>query len=415
VSTDRAVFMYADWRGMHGPVLVGCIHAALVRSKEVFAFEYDSDWLKNGRPVLLDSELHFSPGVQYSKSSFGLLLDSAPDRWGRRLIVRREAVRAKQEGRPERRLLEVDYLLDVHDAGRMGGLRFKTTPNGPFVSTENELATPPLKSLRELEYAAVELDDSDRDSPETCHWMNLLLAPGTSLGGARPKANVLDPEGNLWIAKFPSKSDTFNTSAWEMTLYQLAKSAGLNTAIARTEKFSQNGETFLVQRFDRSGSRRIHFASALNLLGYKDGDGSKSGVSYLELADLIGQIGEQVADDLEELWKRIAFNVCVSNTDDHLRNHGFLLGEQGWRLSPVYDLNPEPWGDGLALNISESSNALDLDLVADVAEYFRVKPKRRDALMQQIRDAVSGWEGVAQSRGISQPEITRMRPAFSAA
>ncbi len=412
MSTDRELFVYADWSGINGPIPVGCIHAAVIRGKEVFSFEYDSDWLKNGNPVQLDSRLHFSSGIQYPGSSFGLFLDSSPDRWGRRLIQRREALRAKQEERAERRLLEVDYLLEVHDAGRMGGLRFKTEPDGPFVSVDNELAAPPLRSLRELEHAAVELDSSDRDSVETRRWIDLLLAPGTSLGGARPKANVLDPEGNLWIAKFPSRNDDFNSGAWEMTVYQLAKTAGLFTTAARTETFSKNGQTFLVQRFDRNGSRRRHFASALNLLGYQDGDGAKSGVSYLELADLIGRIGERAADDLEELWRRIVFSVCIGNTDDHLRNHGFLLGEQGWRLSPVYDLNPQPWGDGLALNISESSNALDLELVVEVAPYFRLKPKRRDELMQQVRDAVFGWERVAQSHGISQPEISRMRPAF---
>jgi serine/threonine-protein kinase HipA len=412
VSTDRELFVYADWSGINGPTPVGCIHAAVVRGKEIFSFEYDTDWLKNGNPVQLDSGLHFSSGIQYPVSSFGIFLDSAPDRWGRRLIQRREALRSKQEDRTERRLLEVDYLLEVHDAGRMGGLRSKTAPDGPFVSTDSELAAPPLRSLRELEHAAVELDFSDRDSSETRRWIELLLAPGTSLGGARPKANVLDPEGNLWIAKFPSRNDEFGIGAWEMTAYQLAKAAGLNTTEARTETFSKDGQTFLVKRFDRNGSRRCHFASALNLLGYEDGDGSKSGVSYLELADLIGRIGERAADDLEELWKRIVFSVCIGNTDDHLRNHGFILGDQGWRLSPVYDLNPQPWGDGLALNISESSNALDLDLVTEVAEYFRLKPKRRDELMQQIRDAVSGWERVAQSHGISKPEIARMRPAF---
>ena len=412
MRADRKIYVYADWSGMSRSVPVGCIHAMVVRGKEIFSFEYDSAWLKNGNPVLLDSGLHFSSGVQYPGRSFGLFLDSAPDRWGRRLIQRREALRAKQEDRAERRLLEVDYLLEVHDTGRMGGLRFKTDPNGSFISSDSYLAAPPLRSLRELEHAAVELDFRDRDSSELQHWIDLLLAPGTSLGGARPKANVLDPDGSLWIAKFPSRNDEFNVGAWEMTVYQLAKAAGLNTIAARTETFSKNGQTFLIQRFDRKGSERIHFASALNLLGYQDGDVSKSGVSYLELADLIGRIGERVGDDLEELWKRIVFSVCVGNTDDHLRNHGFLLGKQGWRLSPVYDLNPQPWGTGLALNISETSNALDLDLAVEVAEYFRVKPKRRDELMQQIRDAISAWESVAQSNGISTSEISRMRPAF---
>jgi len=412
MSKEKSIFVYADWQGLDGPVLIGCIRAAVVRGKEVFSFEYDSGWLQRGAPVLLDPELHFSSGVQYSARSFGLFLDSAPDRWGRRLIQRREILRAKQESRPERKLLESDYLLQVHDAGRMGGLRFKTAPDGPFVNDDHALAAPPLKSLRELEQAAVMLDADDSDSAEMCRWLHLLLAPGTSLGGARPKANVTDPAGNLWIAKFPSRNDDFDVGAWEMTVYQLARTAGLNTVEARAEHFSKYGKTFLVRRFDRSASKRIHFASALNLLGYRDGDGAAAGVGYLELADLLGRIGEEAADDLEEMWKRIVFNICISNTDDHLRNHGFLLGEQGWRLSPVYDLNPQPWGDGLALNISETDNRLDLSLAAEVTEYFRIRPKRRDELLRQICNAVSAWERVAQAQGISQSEIERMRPAF---
>ena len=412
MSAGREIFVYADWTGVGGPVPIGRIHAAVVRGKEIFSFEYDSDWLQRGTPVLLDPGLHFSSGIQYPSGSFGLFLDSAPDRWGRRLIQRREALRAKEEVRSERRLLESDYLLEVHDAGRMGGLRFKTTPDGPFVSDDHALAAPPLKSLRELEQVAVMLDADDSDSDETRRWLHLLLAPGASLGGARPKANVTDPQGNLWIAKFPSRNDEFNVGAWEMTVYRLAQAAGLTTSEARAEPFSKTGQTFLVRRFDRRGGKRIHFASALNLLGYQDGDGSKTGVSYLELADLLGRIGENVASDLEEMWKRIVFNICVSNTDDHLRNHGFLLGGQGWRLSPVYDLNPQPWGDGLALNISETDNRLDLDLAVEVAEYFRVIPVRRDQLLGEIRDAVSGWERVAQMQGISQSEMEQMRPAF---
>jgi serine/threonine-protein kinase HipA len=412
MSTARNIPVYADWQGLDGPASIGCIHAAVVRGKEVFSFEYDPFWLEKGDPILLDPALHFLSGIQYPGESFGLFLDSAPDRWGRRLIQRREALRAKQENRAERRLLELDYLLEVHDAGRMGGLRFKTDPAGPFVSDEDELGAPPLKSLRELERAAVELDADDSDSAETRKWLHLLLAPGTSLGGARPKANVIDPQGNLWIAKFPSRNDEFNVGAWEMTAYRLAQVAGLNTSEARVERFSKEGGTFLTRRFDRNGRKRIHFASALNLLGYRDGAGAGTGVSYLELADLLSRIGERVTEDLEELWKRIVFSICIGNTDDHLRNHGFLLGEQGWRLSPVYDLNPQPWGDGLALNISETDNRLDLGLAAEVAGYFRVKSGRMEKLLHQICAAVSGWERTAREEGLPQSEIERMRPAF---
>ena len=222
----------------------------------------------------------------------------------------------------------------------------------------------------------------------------------------------VDAAGNLWIAKFPKQSDEHDMGAWEFVLYQLAQAAGLHTVHARAERFSRHGHTFMVQRFDRQGRQRIHFASALNLLGYQDGAGAKTAVSYLELADLVLQISEQPHADLQELWMRIVFSICVSNTDDHLRNHGFLLHAQGWRLSPVYDLNPQPWGDGLALNISESSNALDLELAREVAPYFRLSTKACDARLQQIIHAVANWQNVARAQGIPHAEIVRMRKAF---
>jgi len=412
VNTGKEIFVFADWIGFNKPVLIGKVRASVVRGKEVLAFEYAEEWLQKGQPTLLDPKLHFAPGPQYSQNAFGLFLDSAPDRWGRVLIQRREALWAKTEKRNPRTLFDSDYLLEVHDASRMGGLRFKTSLDGPFLSDERELSTPPLRTLRELEQASLRLEACDPNDSEYRRWLDLLLAPGTSLGGARPKASVIDPEGNLWIAKFPSQSDEFDTGAWEMVTYRLAKEAGLHTVNARAEVFSKNGHTFLSQRFDRLKQERIHFASAMNLLGYQDGEGEKTGVSYLDLVELIEVFGEHVNADLEELWKRIIFSICVSNTDDHLRNHGFLLGNQGWRLSPVYDLNPQPYGSGLALNINETSNDLDLGLAIDTSKYFRIAPDRAHALLKQIQTATQKWEPFALAQGISKSEIDRMRPAF---
>lgn len=413
MKTEKTIFVFADWAGMNGPLLVGTARASVIRGKEVLSFEYAKAWLKNGHPILLDPKLHFAPGPQYSQNAFGLFLDSAPDRWGRVLIQRREAQRAKIEGRNPQTLFDSDYLLEVHDTCRMGALRFKTDLDGPFQNDDHQLATPPLHALRELEQASIRLEDCDPNDSEYRTWLNLLLAPGSSLGGARPKANIIDPEGNLWIAKFPSKSDEFNTGAWELVTYQLAKEAGLNTVNARGETFSTAGQTFLTQRFDRVKEQRIHFASAMNLLGYQDGEGAKTGTSYLDLVELIGLIGENVNAELEELWKRIVFSICVSNTDDHLRNHGFLLGDRGWTLSPAYDLNPQPHSTGLALNINESSNALDFDLAMDVADYFRLSPAQANQHLKQIRTAVEKWETLAREQGISKSEIDRMRPAFT--
>lgn len=412
MNSGKNIFIFADWIGLPAPFLVGEARASVMRGKEVLSFEYNQEWLKKGHPILLDPKLHFAPGPQYSQNAFGLFLDSAPDRWGRVLIQRREAQQAKIERRTPRVLFNSDYLLAVHDTCRMGALRFKTNPDGPFQNDDHQLATPPLHALRELEQASIRLEDCDPNDSEYRTWLNMLLAPGTSLGGARPKANVIDPKGNLWIAKFPSKSDEFNTGAWELVTYQLAKQAGLNTVNARGEMFSKAGQTFLTQRFDRKREKRIHFASAMNLLGYQDGEGAKTGASYLDLVELIGMIGENVNSDLEELWKRIVFSICVSNTDDHLRNHGFLLGERGWTLSPAYDLNPQPHRSGLALNINEFSNALDLDLAMDVAKYFRLSSDQASRHLKHIGTVVKKWKTLAREQGISKSEIDRMRPAF---
>jgi serine/threonine-protein kinase HipA len=413
MSSEKNIFIFADWIGLKGPRLVGEARASVIRGKEVLAFEYSTDWLKTGQPILLDPKLHFAPGPQYSPNSFGLFLDSAPDRWGRVLIQRREALREKRENRNTKPLFDSDYLLEVHDTCRMGALRFKTSLDGPFLSDEHKLSTPPLHALRELEHASLQLENSNPDDSEYKNWLALLLAPGTSLGGARPKANVIDPEGNLWIAKFPSQSDEFDSGAWEMVTYNLAKEAGLKTVNARTESFSTNGQTFLTQRFDRDRNQRIHFASAMNLLGYQDGEGAKTGASYLDLVELIELIGENVNEDLEELWKRIVFSICVNNTDDHLRNHGFLLGTQGWNLSPAYDLNPQRHSTGLALNINETSNDLDLGLAMEVAEYFRLSSDRATQQLKKIQSAVEKWETFAHAQSIAMSEIERMSSAFT--
>lgn len=412
MKTEKDIWVFADWTANQPPRPIGIIHAAITRGREVLSFEYSGEWLKHGEPTLLDPMLYFGPGPQYSPEAFGLFLDSAPDRWGRVLIQRREVLRAKQEGRTPKTLFESDYLLEVHDLCRMGALRFKTEPDGPFISRDDTLSAPPLHTLRELEQASLHLEETDPSDAEYRKWLLQILAPGSSLGGARPKANVMDPDGNLWIAKFPSRRDEFDVGAWEMTVYKLAEAAGLQTVSARTEVFSPAGKTFVTKRFDRQGSRRIHFASAMNLLGYKDGDGAQTGVSYLELVDLIEQISEQPSADMEELWKRIIFSILIGNTDDHLRNHGFLLGARGWRLSPVYDVNPQPYKTGLSLNIDESDNSLDPDIALRAAQYFRLSTERANELLCQIRTAVSKWEDTAGGQGIPGSEIERMRPAF---
>lgn len=416
-TTNKTIYVYADWMGLKGPVLMGVLSVNFVRGKEIFSFEYDDSWLKSTNPQNLDPNLQLYGGPQYNredKPNFGLFLDSSPDRWGRVLMKRREAIIARKVGRKPAALFESDFLLGVYDEHRMGGLRFKTDIEGTFLSAEKSLATPPWTSLRELEHASLELEkDEDKEDDEALKWLNMLIAPGSSLGGARPKASIKDPDGNLWIAKFPSGNDERNIGAWEMVVFRIASDAGIRVSSAMVKQFASKHHTFLNKRFDRNEKgERIHFASAMTLLGYNDGADHHAGVSYLELAEFIMQNGSNVNEELKELWRRIVLNICIKNTDDHLRNHGFLLTETGWVLSPIYDVNPFPDGTGLTLNISEDDNSLDLDLALSVAGYFRLKEKDAVTIMEQIKSAVSNWRKFAHEVGISKQEQTRMEPAF---
>ncbi|HEY8314299.1 MAG TPA: HipA domain-containing protein [Candidatus Baltobacteraceae bacterium] len=303
--------------------------------------------------------------------------------------------------------MESDYLLGVHDEFRSGALRYKLEDNEAFLADDIPSAAPPFVRLRELEAASRALEEGADDNPQLDAQLLLLLAPGASLGGARPKATVSDSDGNLWIAKFPSGSDRYDTGAWEYVVHQLALRSGIRASEAQVRRFSDKGHTFLVRRFDREGGQgRIHYASAMTLTGRVDGEDA----SYLEIAEVIASQGSQAKADLEELWTRIAFNVLVSNTDDHLRNHGFLLTPNGWRLAPAFDMNPDPTGTGLALDIDESDNALDLNLVRSVAHYFRVS--NADAILDRLDSAISTWRNVAQTVGIPESEQDAVALAF---
>jgi serine/threonine-protein kinase HipA len=417
-GSKKTIWVYADWEGIEVPQLMGKLQAELLRGKEIFSFEYDPDWMKSPHSQLLDPDLQLYGGKQYvsssEKSNFGVFLDSSPDRWGRVLMRRREAALARVEERTERNLVESDYLLGVFDGHRMGGLRFKVAPEGPFLSNDSKLASPPWTSIRELEQISLRLEEEDvSNDPEYLRWLQLLVAPGSSLGGARPKASVLDTDQNLWIAKFPSKQDDSDIGGWEWVVHQLASRAGIHMAEGMAQRFSSRNHTFLTKRFDRkSNGKRIHFASAMTLLGYRDGQDYLDGISYLELAEFISSNSASVQDDLEELWRRIVFSIFVSNVDDHLRNHGFILTQGGWRLSPAYDINPVETGTGLKLNISENDNSLSLDLAMEVIPYFRIKTKRALAIKEEICKAVLQWRTLAKKIGIPNQQIELKARAF---
>lgn len=416
-ENKRCVYVYANWQGMEEPVLMGELYSERLKGKEIFSFEYDSTWLASDQAQLIDPELQLYSGLQHlgtDQKNFGLFLDSSPDRWGRLLMRRREAAMARIEERAEQNLFETDYLLGVFDGHRMGALRFKLVIDGPFLNDNREFASPPWTSLSELEQISLKLEQDDIiEDPEYLKWLSMLMAPGASLGGARPKASIVGKDGSLWIAKFPSRNDEGDTGGWEIVTYELAIAAGIKMAESKAQKFSSNHYTFLTKRFDRTvDGQRIHFASAMTMLGYTDGQDHEDGISYLELAEFISENGANISEDLEELWRRIVFSICITNTDDHLRNHGFILSSSGWLLSPAYDINPVETGTGLKLNISDNDNSLDLALAMEVHEFFRLSKERATVIINEVTTAVRTWKEVATKYGLSRAEQELKALAF---
>lgn len=415
-NSRKEILVYASWIGLKEPTQLGTLYSEIVRGKEIFSFEYDKGWLKSKFAQVIDPDLQLFSGTQYlpgSKNNFGIFLDSSPDRWGRVIMQRREAIIARREKRPAKTLMESDYLLGVYDENRIGGLRFKEEPDGPFLNKDENLSAPPWTSISELQEASLKFEKDEGSDSEHLKWLNMLIAPGSSLGGARPKASIYDSAGNLWIAKFPSVNDTKNIGGWEMVVYNLAAKCGINITEAKVEKFSNHQHhTFLVKRFDRIKKERIHFTSAMTMLGYTDDNDSHAGASYLEIADFIIKYGARVNEDLRELWKRIVFSICVSNTDDHLRNHGFILSEKGWMISPAFDINPDETGTGLSLNISGNDNSLSFELALETAEYFRLDTNEAKKIIDEIKSKVSSWKAVAEKYGISKREQSSMEKAF---
>ena len=407
------ILVFTDWKELNEPKLMGTLSVIHTKGREVFSFIYDEKWLEGGDAQNLDPDLQLFSGPQYlssEKKNFGIFLDSSPDRWGRVLMDRREAIIAKKENRKIKYLFEEDYLLGVYDEYRMGALRFKLESDGPFLNDNMGLASPPWTSLRELEFASLQLEKNELKEEEVLKWLRLLIAPGASLGGARPKASVIGEDGNLWIAKFPSVKDKIDIGGWEMVAAELALAAGINTSKSMVKKFNNEHHTFLSSRFDRlADGSRIHFASAMTLLGYSDG---VEGVSYLDLAEFLMRFGSNVDEDLKELWRRIVFNIAIKNTDDHLRNHGFILTSEGWNLSPAYDVNPVHFGTGLTLNISKTDNSLDFDLAISVAKYFRIEHAVANSIVKKIKEEVKNWNRIAKKYGIPNYEQERMASAF---
>ena len=405
---DRETLVYVDLDGK--PHLVGRLWAHVRKNKESASFEYDKTWLENPLRFSLEPALQVGPGAFHTPADtpmFGAIGDSVPDRWGRALMRRAERRRAERAGTAPRSLQEIDFLLLVDDEARQGALRFAEKEGGPFLREEGVKRIPPLVELPELLSAAEHVVE-DMDTEED---LRLLIAPGSSLGGARPKASVIEKDGQLAIAKFSRRDDEINIVVWEAVALALAAKSGIPVPKSRVETVS-NEPVILLRRFDREKAVRIPFLSAMSMLGAKDRDTR----SYLEIVDALRQHGAAPKEDMEELWRRIVFNILISNTDDHLRNHGFLYaGQAGWRLSPAYDLNPMPVDIKpriLTTAINEDDGTASLDLAMNVADYFELEKDQAKAITADVGKAVSTWRDEAARHGIAKGEINRMASAF---
>lgn len=402
---DRLTYVYADLAGTAH--VVGRLYAHNNKGKETASFEYEAEWLANPLRYALEPALSLGAGQYYTaRKLFGSLGDSAPDRWGRTLMKRAEARRAEAVKTKARTLYEIDYLLMVNDETRQGALRFSDEPGAPFLAHAG-VPVPPLINLPKLLSAT----DALLEDAETAAELKLLLVPGSSLGGARPKASVRERDNQLAIAKFPKKDDDYSAVEWEFVALTLARQAGIAVPDFRMETIAGRA-VLILRRFDRQGTVRTPFLSAMSMIGAGDNEPH----SYLELMDALRQYGAAPTVDGLELWRRIVFSILISNTDDHLRNHGFLFeGQQGWRLSPVYDVNPVPIEVKeriLTTAIDEENGTASLDLAFSVAHNFGLKQKEARAIAAEVGKGVSNWRDVAASAGISKAEINRLASAF---
>lgn len=410
------LLVFADFDWLDKPELVGELCYEKLRGSESYAFRFDDNWLKFHAGIKLSEDINNYPGLQYTQPGndiFGCFSDALPDRWGRTLLKRREQIQASEEKRAVRNLSSFDYLMGIDDFSRMGGFRLKRELDGDFINVSPSLKIPPLTELRQLVLASQEVEKSEENDvlPEK-KWIAQLIQPGTSLGGARPKAGVLDDSGNLCIAKFPSRKDDYDTGLWEHFSHLLARKAGINAAQTKVLGGLGKYHTLLSKRFDRTDEgKRIHFASSMSLLGLRDGDNAQGGYGYLNIVDFILQSCCDVEKNLQELYRRVAFNICIGNSDDHFRNHGFLLTPRGWTLSPAYDMNPT-LNEYQSLLINESSNKADIRTLLESCESYMIKKEVAENIIRQVQAAVAGWENLAVLLQIPAREVTMFKNRF---
>ena len=405
----KTLYVYADFDWLDEPMLVGELGYESLRGSDSYSFKYDNDWLRQYGSLYLSADINNYPGQQYTQPDrdiFGCFNDALPDRWGRLLINRREQILATEEKRPVRKLSSFDYLIGIDDYSRMGGFRFKEKQDGEYINCEKSLRIPPLTDIRALVAASMEIEKSEElnQLPEK-KWLLQLVHPGTSLGGARPKAGVINDEGRLCVAKFPSRNDDYDVGLWEHLSHLLAKEAGVEAAETSVIETGKKYHALLSKRFDRTvEGRRKHFASAMTLLGLTDGCDAKSGNGYLDIVDFILQNCCDVEQNLRQLYRRVAFNIAIGNSDDHFRNHGFLLTSRGWTLSPAYDMNPT-MNEYQALLINSTTNHADLQVLLDSSEEYMIGKDEAVHIIEEVKAGVKYWKSIATRLGIAKREM----------
>lgn len=412
----KKLYVYADFDWFNDIELIGELGYESLRGSDSYSFKFADSWIKKYNSIQLSNDLNNYPGIQYTqpnKDIFGCFADALPDRWGKTLLLRREQILAQEDNRPIKRLSSFDFLVGIDDFSRMGAFRFKETLDGEFINTTNSLRIPPLTDLRELIAASREIEKSENANnlPEK-KWITQLVQPGSSLGGARPKANVIDTDKNVYVAKFPSLKDDYDAGLWEHFCHLLAKNAGINTADTKVLAVNEKHHTLLSKRFDRTAEgKRIHFASAMTLLGLNDGDNATTGHGYLDIVDFILSSCTDVDANLCELFRRVAFNICIGNTDDHFRNHGFLLTAKGWTLSPAYDMNPT-LNSHQSLLINSKTNVSDLSVLVNSCDEYMLTAQVAKNIINEVVEAIKDWRIIANKIGISKREISLFENVF---
>ena len=414
----EVLYVYADFDWLQrqsadaesaSPMLVGELGYESLRGSDSYSFRFDTEWLRHYGNIILSADINNYPGQQYAhqgKDIFCCFADALPDRWGRTLLNRREQIQAQEEHRPVRRLSSFDYLVGIDDASRMGGFRFCREKGGAFINSDASLRIPPMTDIRSLVAASREIEHCEEENTLPAKkWIQQLVHPGTSLGGARPKAAVMGERKVMYVAKFPSCKDDYDVALWEHLCLLLAAKAGINAAESSVVAVGEKHHVLLSRRFDRDqNGRRIHFASAMTMLGLTDGSDAQSGNGYLDIVDFMVQNCCNVKGNLHELYRRVAFNIAVRNTDDHFRNHGFLLTPQGWTLSPAYDINPT-LNDYQSILINSTTNKSDLQTLAESHEDYLINQNDAERIIEEVVGAVKQWKSMALKLGISKREM----------